>query len=30
MSQTDVNRLDAQGKKTYLWKGFVEESKRPR
>lgn len=30
MAQTDFNKLDAQGKKHGSWKGFYEESKRPR
>ena len=29
-SQTDFNKLDEKGKKHGLWKGFYEESKRPR
>lgn len=29
-SQTDFNKLDENGKKHGLWKGFYEESKRPR
>lgn len=30
IAQTDFNKLDAQGKKQGAWKGFYEESKRPR
>jgi antitoxin component YwqK of YwqJK toxin-antitoxin module len=30
ISQTDFNKLDAKGKKQGVWKGFYEESKRPR
>ncbi|QIH38105.1 hypothetical protein G7A72_04505 [Flavobacterium sp. Sr18] len=30
VSQTDSNKLDAKGKKQGVWKGFYEESKRPR
>ena len=30
ISQTDFNKLDAKGKKHGVWKGFYEESKRPR
>jgi antitoxin component YwqK of YwqJK toxin-antitoxin module len=30
VSQTDFNKLDAKGKKHGIWKGFFEESKRPR
>ncbi|WP_244533798.1 toxin-antitoxin system YwqK family antitoxin [Flavobacterium granuli] len=30
VSQTDFNKLDSNGKKHGLWKGFYEESKRPR
>jgi antitoxin component YwqK of YwqJK toxin-antitoxin module len=29
-AQTDINKLDDKGKKHGLWKGFYEESKRPR
>jgi antitoxin component YwqK of YwqJK toxin-antitoxin module len=29
-AQTDVNKLDEKGKKHGVWKGFYEESKRPR
>ena len=29
-SQTDFNKLDAEGEKHGVWKGFYEESKRPR
>lgn len=29
-AQTDFNKLDSNGKKHGLWKGFYEESKRPR
>ena len=30
VSQTDFNKLDEKGKKHGIWKGFYEESKRPR
>lgn len=30
VSQTDFNKLDEKGKKHGVWKGFYEESKRPR
>lgn len=30
LSQTDFNKLDSNGKKHGLWKGFYEESKRPK
>lgn len=30
LSQTDFNKLDAKGEKHGVWKGFYEESKRPR
>lgn len=30
LSQTDFNKLDEKGKKHGIWKGFYEESKRPR
>ena len=30
VSQTDFNKLDTKGKKHGIWKGFFEESKRPR